>query len=792
MKPVANFHRAIAAIALVAVISTPPAAMASGPPPIGPSYIDAFGGDTPDLERFYDGDIGIVTPASPRPRLFMFWRLLHSRPVGRAAGPLLSVPCCGDSDDDTSTQSDNWIQARKTVPGVLADLFYIPTDREGADGVSTPNCFAEAFAAATSTLQDRIKSYGADSPWVKAWVDAQDAVFAACSKGGIGLPSLDPAAPGWLKQDRAYQAAAQELYAGSYEAAAEDFAAIGHDTASPYAPRALYLVARVRVRAVIQGPTPATFAPAHKAVEALAAAPAGTFGQSQVATLNKLIYFREKPAALNASLAAALDGPTLDAGAASDYRDFVDLNAKATPSPPMIDWMATVKAQASGAPPSDFADPATELASQIKAREISLDHAVTVWNATSDQAWLVAALSLATPADSQTSALLAAADKIEPSSPAYLTVAYQRVRLTLASAPVDATRRTLDVLLARTDLSTTDRNLFLAERLQVAEDRAAFARLTLRRRLCVDLPDAPSNCVRGRYNEQVEEDGIYDASGKVGLGPDARALIDRLPMADRAALAHDASIPDLLRLDIAMTTWTRAVLAQDNALIDDMSKAIALQLPLMRVDLGRVIAAAPGPAKRFAEFFVLAKMPGLATDLQGYTRPQGKRIADFQGNWPDWGLLPPGSTAGVSTPPLSWEYQPGLDGSDISKLGWRVVDANSDLVCLTFCGAAPFPLPGPRFLADRRPLAERERKQMGVAFAADGKAPAGAVSIWEELFDYAQAHPADPRSPEALYWLGHISRYGKTHGHVGRRAFNLLHQRFPTTTWAKETKYFYD
>jgi hypothetical protein len=129
---------------------------------------------------------------------------------------------------------------------------------------------------------------------------------------------------------------------------------------------------------------------------------------------------------------------------------------------------------------------------------------------------------------------------------------------------------------------------------------------------------------------------------------------------------------------------------------------------------------------------------------------------------------------------------------ELAKLGAAVVEANSDLVCMTFCGAAPFPLQTPRFLADRRALAEQERRRMGVSFAAGAKPPAGAVSVWEDLFNYAQAHPADPRSPEALYWLGHVSRFGQTHAHVGHRAFTLLHQRYPTSAWAKETKYFYD
>ncbi len=76
--------------------------------------------------------------------------------------------------------------------------------------------------------------------------------------------------------------------------------------------------------------------------------------------------------------------------------------------------------------------------------------------------------------------------------------------------------------------------------------------------------------------------------------------------------------------------------------------------------------------------------------------------------------------------------------------------------------------------------------------AADAPMPARASSVWEAVLAYAKAHPADPRSPEALYWLVHVGHYGDGHNHSGHRAFDLLHQRYPTSAWAKKTKYYYD
>src|SRR6202034_4494668 len=113
------------------------------------------------------------------------------------------IPCCDSAEPATWDQSEAWIQARGTVAGVAALPNGIETDRPIADDATAPNCFGGAFATATATLEDRIKTYGATSPWVKAWVDGQDAVFDACHGTATAMPALDAAAPHWLAADRA-------------------------------------------------------------------------------------------------------------------------------------------------------------------------------------------------------------------------------------------------------------------------------------------------------------------------------------------------------------------------------------------------------------------------------------------------------------------------------------------------------------------------------------------------------------------------------------------------------------
>jgi len=764
-------------------------AEACGPPPAGPSYIDAFGGQTADLNAFYGGRVGLVMAQSPRGRLFMAWRLLHGLPVGATAGAGLSIPCCESPDQDTWNQASAWTTVRATVTGVTPLTDTIETDRPVADNATVPNCFAGAFTNAAATLQDRITAYGVGSPWVKAWVDGQDAVFKGCAASGVTLPALDPAAPAWLKADHAYQAAALALYQGDNAGAAADFAAIGRDATSPWRPMAAYLTARALLRQALAAGAPNAYADARSAIAALAATPAGTFGQGEARSMGMILDERQAPAKIAAALNAQLSGPSLRHDAAVDFRDYVDLNAKAAQPPEILDWIATIKSRTAGGPKvASDATGADLTASQNSANAYALAHAQARWTATRDVAWLVAAMSLASPSDPAAPSLVKAASAVSPTSPASVSVAYHRVRLTLSSAPQAQTRAVLDAMLARQDLSASDRNLFTAERMQVAESPAVFSHLALRDRVCADDTGA-DGCVRGQFNDEAEPTNVYDAAGKVGLGPDAMALIDRLPLAQRAALADDATLPATLRLDIALTTWTRAVLMQDNGQIDALALKLQSLLPQLASDWAKVAQTPPGPAKRFAEFYILAEVPGMAADLGGYTRPEGKAVADFQGAWYDWMILPAGSTKGDYAPPCLQTYLPegacddGADTSDAAQ--WPI----SDLVCLTYCGQGAFPLRRPDFAAAVVDQASLEQKRMAQPYK-DGDTLG--ASVWEEVLAYASANPKDPRAPEALYWLVHITRYGHSHDHLSHRAFDILHQRYPTTTWAKETKYYFD
>jgi len=301
-------------------------------------------------------------------------------------------------------------------------------------------------------------------------------------------------------------------------------------------------------------------------------------------------------------------------------------------------------------------------------------------------------------------------------------------------------------------------------------------------------------------SDDVQPFGVYDGKGGeggTGFGEDARALIDRAPLAERIALSRDARLPAALRLDLALTSFARAIALWDDASADGLAADLEKLLPQMAQDWRRARTATPGTVKRFDQYLILAKIPGLRPDLVDYTRPEGA-VADFQDHWIDWVLLPKARPAKAAPRPLAY-YQQGGTGALISWTdgAGTTPDALTDLTCLGECGCGAAPLRTPDFLQAGQGRAAAERGyfvyRQGQEYSDNPvPSPAGGGSVWEEMLAYAQVHPKDPQVPEALYWLVHVGHFGGSHNHSGQRAFKLLHARYPTSEWAKKTPYYFD
>jgi hypothetical protein len=95
--------------------------------------------------------------------------------------------------------------------------------------------------------------------------------------------------------------------------------------------------------------------------------------------------------------------------------------------------------------------------------------------------------------------------------------------------------------------------------------------------------------------------------------------------------------------------------------------------------------------------------------------------------------------------------------------------------------------PHARFLsAEEKSIAENESRKLD-------SIPAAPDWIGQTAFSWARSHPDDPRSPEALHLAVRATHYACDTGASGisKRAFELLHRRYPQSEWARKTKYWY-
>eukprot|EP01042_Synura_sphagnicola_P021004 gene21004-26668_t len=177
-----------------------------------------------------------------------------------------------------------------------------------------------------------------------------------------------------------------------------------------------------------------------------------------------------------------------------------------------------------------------------------------------------------------------------------------------------------------------------------------------------------------------------------------------MPLDLRRDIGRDPRLADKLRLDIALTNFARAVDLQDNLAIDELSLALATLLPDMASEFRAIPKATPGADKRFAEFFVLAKIPGIKEDLINLTRPQGK-VAEYQGYWSVWFIEAKGAPAKDASPPRLEAYQVGGYRGEAGRLE----DSRTDLVCLGECGKGAALLVVPAFAASAMTKGAAER-----------------------------------------------------------------------------------
>ncbi|MGA2094869.1 MAG: hypothetical protein ABSH39_01090 [Candidatus Acidiferrum sp.] len=793
------------------LIVPPPLSLACGPDFNAPIYTDFIAPDVRDAS-YAAGKLGLLETGYWHIYLFEAYRNLSGRPFKKSELAALGLQPAAESPQyetprQASGESENWISTWDTTRAKLLG------EKQGGPrmdfdplGITRAtmhdeqytvyyNCLSGAFENAVHTLQSRVSQFGAQSPVVKEWIGAQDQVFENCSSD-MGYPpkpkpAVIPAAaheedPAILRADRAYQIAAALFYAGNFDAAQKAFEDISKDSASPYQKIALYLRARVLIR---KGTLEAK--DADYDVSALSQAEAQLrdvladkdsrefhpAAQRLLGFVRIRLHRQERFHELETALLEAGDSKSFGQDL-TDYLWLLDrpvLNKTITlppASPNQPPQKGETRDESSRLPAGDMTD---WIFTFHEGGEPASQHSLQRWHETKSLPWLVATIAKASAEDSSAAELLAAAAKIGPESPAYLTVAFHRLRLLEESGNLDGARRGLDRLMAEqgSTMPISARNQFRALRMKLAENLSQF--LQFAPRISTDATGvAPLPAGKSDYDPGTPEYAVtrphFDSDASV-------VLSEKLPLRLLADAAKSADLPPSLRADIAVAAWTRAVQLKNGAIDREMIPILGELIPELKNDLAEY-SATEGDSREFAAVFAILRNPGFRPFV---TASPGRAwfnntnemhfnsIQNFGDNW--WcSFVPTQKNPNTNTgfyrmfsnlrPPLQEIYP----GGDVPEPGF-LSPQEKTIAADEIKALADLP-PAPRWL--------------------------GQITI-----SWAKSHADDPRVPEALHNVVRAWRYGCTEtaqndpANYSKDAFEILHKSYPGSEWTKKTPYWF-
>lgn len=710
----------------------------------------------PDLPRQYvEGHLGLLRPSYPRADLLVAYRYLNDGTLD-ATEQQAWAPTYGQDEPEwmqaeqatyaaandasnASTPLAQWVKARAAFPdappGPIGQqrAYKVKLTNGYEYDASFLNCADDTFRTAAATLRDRASRWGANSPYLLDWLQAQDQVLSNCGEGK-NIPSSAPEnSPPLLVSDRAYQTAAAHLYSMAFPEAEQEFLAISRDKASPWQPIAGYLAARTMIRQAFFAKSGIGYGEAsydtslmqsagQQLREYLDKSPSPAFRQAAEAQL-ALVRIRTEPDARAKELAVLVAGPAHDSNYSHNLRDLLWLIDKETPSglraQPELgevpdkehpgNYRPITEAEALAAADSQRAK-AYEATAKLRSFAPAIDwvltlqslapqaatHALAQWRSTHSTPWLVAALTLA-PEDAQPPADLLAAT-VADSSPAWQTVAYHHARLLLIAGQFAEAREALDNDLQHLHQQPlpSSINAFRGLRMAAApmlEDFLAYApRTTL-------LVTSQEHFAVTQCQEAMKQPGRhYNCPQQVDptqLDADAVAILNtQAPLSVWLRVAQSPALSSQIRGAVAMDGWARATLLQDSA-------SAAAFLPLLPPDLrSQATGTALGP------LMALARNPGLLPNLNAGT--QRAYAYDFVESYRD-----------------NWNYG-------------TATSAKTPVAFLT-------------------PEERREGEAQAKVLASIHY-----VALGQKILKQVQSSPGDPRNAEALFLVLRMIRYGCT------------------------------
>ncbi|MBC7797362.1 MAG: hypothetical protein H7Z37_10855 [Pyrinomonadaceae bacterium] len=770
----------------------------------GPSFLQPifeFEHRGESFEDYARGEIGVVRPDFNRSFLFAAYRQFNNSPFTANEQKDLNAVWQAEfentdvNEGDTNAAIKTWIESRKKVLTNEAEPKIYTANTYNNSYELSPNCTKNAFETAAKTLDNRAKTYSATDENVKNWARAQDAVFTLCSSQEKVLPvEATSNAPQWLKNDREYQIAAANFYAMNFDDAKARFEKIAANRDSVWNETANYLIARNYIRQAslenkanfeyysgddakqkeIQARMLESYKQAETKLQSIVNDDKQTQYKDSARKLLNLVAYRLRPNERRAELAKTLLNKNENSSLRSDLTDYRWLLDKLqTAASAKAETEAAEKAKQSGktdyspaiVKTSDFpvdvrADELTDWIFTFQSDDVkdSYAHSLERYKTTNEKAWLVAAISKAQLDSADVSQLMSA--QVEKVSPAFATVSYHQIRLMIDANKQNEARAKLDNILADKNLKlpVTSTNSFKAQRMKLAQNLDDFLRDAQRRASAFGYD-------QGEY--LVEDISKIPAKADEDFNKDLRAwttrtMFDRdaaqifnnqLPLETMAQASKSAVLPDYLKRNVLIATWTKAVLLENDAIAKTVAPDLVKYAPEFQTPFQSYLTAKTATERRSEALYVLLKNPALRTNVEsGYGRTSIAitEIDSYRDNW--WTI--PSDTAytanGQEPKPIVAAPTPFLNATQINQ-------------------------------------GKAERQKLVTAGNAASYLPKNTV-------EFATKYPNDARVPEMLSLAVRATRYSFRDcetGKYSKQAFDILKARFANSEFKKKTPYWY-
>jgi hypothetical protein len=769
----------VVVVLVCSLVPIPPVANACGPYLAEAVFTDMRGPDF-DYGEYLQGKLGIVQPSYYDMFLFGAYRNLSGAPFTKEEIGVLN-PAMGTNPAMATTASERQVPDRNepteealwhTAAGESDwKPKYYPDEQgvirsEVRDGnyISYYNCLPDAFRTARERLEQHRQQFGADNPAVHSWIEAQRQVFRNCGapyqynqppKAAV-IPVSAPASdPPVIRYDREYQIAAAYFYAGDYEAAATRFRDLSKTEESPWHGIAGYLQARALIRKGTIGDGKGnldrdSLLEAEKVLKQIIADPKQTAIHKPAKRRLDYLAARLRPEERRMELVKKLKQPGGSANFDQDKTDYFWLLDHMTRSigakDDLTNWIFAMK------------DKSPEATSE----------AIAQWQKTKSVPWLVAAMCKAEPARAEANELLKAAAQIPAASPAHTTLLFHSLRLqaTLRKDPAHVIAD-LDRTIAGefAGLPNSAKNQFLALRMSLAQSFEEFLRFAPRTASGVAYSygmDDDSSLLSSMNSDHKFSAAHFDADA-------AAVLSEKIPLRMLAAAAKNEKLPEELQRLITLAAWTRAVLLKNDRVAQDLAPRVVQFAPELKASFESYFTSKSPEERTFAAAYAILRSPGLRPFVGagiGRDTPAGE-LDNLRDNW--WCSFAP--RVNNQPVPGSYPYYP-----------WRPVPASLKQI---------YPdgqIPTPRFLMNQ------DSSVAAGEFENLTKLPPAPDWLGSETIAFANSHVDDPRVPEALHLVVRATRFGCTGtdtGKTSKAAFDLLHQKYPDSTWAKQTPYWF-